>query len=45
MKVSELLVDAKLTNTKADAKRLIKAGAVEINGKRITIDEKVVFVR
>ncbi len=45
MKLSSLLVDTKITKSKAEAKRLLRDGAVEINGEKITVDAEVVFVK
>lgn len=40
----DLLVDSKLTTSKSEAKRLIKQGAVDINGKTMTdINQKIVI--
>ena len=38
IRLSTLLLDAKLVKSKSEAKRLIKAGAVKIDGKKVTMD-------
>ena len=45
MRVSHFLVNIELAKSVAEAKRLIKQGAVEIDGRKITKDESVLFIR